>query len=89
MTEGVKLTKAERHYLRVIPDWSAPYEVRNRLGHKMTESGRCTDVVERMLSRLVGKGLAEYGRPNHTYRITDAGRAAIQPQPSDQKGSRE
>lgn len=73
----VKLTKAQRDYLRAMPDWSAVHEIRQRLGRVLTESGRCYDTIARMASRLVDAGLAEHHDGNRTWRITPAGRAAL------------
>jgi hypothetical protein len=71
----MKLTRAQREILECCYDWSAPYEVTQRRRDK----GR--DVHTRqMASRLSGLhvcGLLEYGPSQDTYRLTDAGRAAL------------
>lgn len=64
-----KLTPKEREILAAIPDWSAPYEVRERQAYQS---------VMPTLGRLVEAGLAEYGPANHTYRATTAGGLALQ-----------
>lgn len=66
-----KLTKVQKDVLAVFPDWSAPYEVADRLGRKRLLG------VGIVLRRLKRGGLLEYGAPNNTYRITDAGRQAL------------
>jgi len=63
-----KLTEAEATILAAIPDWSAPYEVRDRTGVTMLLGH---------LGGLVTAGLAEYGPANNTYRQTPAGRALL------------
>lgn len=67
-----KLTKAQRAHLVVIADWSAPYEVRERMASAgLKTSGGVA------LDKLVKAGLAEYGPANNTYRVTPEGRAAL------------
>lgn len=60
-------------YLQAIEDWKAPYEVAAILG-----DGRTVKTVSATLFGLVGRGLAEYGRANNTFRVTDAGRASLE-----------
>jgi hypothetical protein len=59
-------------YLKAIEDWKAPFEVASILGDERT-----LKTVSATLFGLVGRGLAEYSRANHTFKITDAGRDAI------------
>jgi hypothetical protein len=59
-------------YLKAIEDWKAPFEVVSILG-----GDRTLKTVSATLFGLVGRGLAEYSRPNHTFKITDAGRAEL------------
>jgi hypothetical protein len=59
-------------YLKAIEDWKAPFEVVSILGCERT-----LKTVSATLFALVGRGLAEYSRANHTFKITDAGRLEL------------
>jgi hypothetical protein len=74
----MKLTKREREYLEAVMDWSAPYEVAERLfGYP---NG---NLVKSKLGTMIGKGFIKWSSANNTYRITDAGRAALAKEPSN------
>lgn len=75
-----KLTIRARLYLSVIDDWKAPYEIAVLLGDTPPPS---TNVVKSVLGRLISRGLVNYGRPNGTYRISEAGRAALAKEQSE------
>jgi DNA-binding PadR family transcriptional regulator len=76
MAGDVKLTKREREYLNAVMDWSAPYEIAERLfGYS---NG---NLVTPKLGVMIGKGVVTWSRANNTYRITDAGRAALDHKP--------
>ena len=68
----VRLTKDARACLLAMPDWSAPYEVRDRIG-----CGRIR-TVERICRSLTREGLAKHSPANNTFRVTSAGRAALE-----------
>lgn len=72
----VKLTKADVETLRACDDWKAAYEVVQIRGLKSTPANH-RNVLKRIY-QLCGKGLLKYGSPNATYRITDAGRVALE-----------
>lgn len=69
-----KLTKARRKVLAVIPDWTAPYEVVERLSLTMTQH----PAIVRRLDDLVSEGLAYFSPANRTYRASFTGRAALE-----------
>ncbi|MGW9333633.1 hypothetical protein [Bosea sp. NPDC055594] len=69
-----KLTKAQALYLGAIHDWAAPYEVQATLGLMTVK----TATVEKVLKFLVRDGFAKYGATQNTYRITPAGRLALE-----------
>lgn len=71
-----KLTKAQLACLAACPDWAAPYEVTWRR-HETTGEIVSTRGTRQALGRLRNLGLVEYGMPNDTYRITEAGCAAL------------
>lgn len=73
----MKLTKAERETLTLCMDWSAPYEVADRRRKLHPNLSVYSRRVERMLSKLHDAGLVAYGGANNTFRISDAGRAAL------------
>lgn len=70
-----KLTRSQKAYLKVMPDWSARYEILQRLGR--TATFQSNGLLLKALDKLERDGLIEFGRPNATYRITPAGRAAL------------
>lgn len=70
-----KLTKAQRAALAEIIDWSAAYEVAERL--RAEPDIRMRRGVQIVLGRLVTLGFAEHSAANWTYRITPSGRAAL------------
>lgn len=59
-------------YLQAIDDWKAPFEVARIVG-----TDRSLKTVSATLHALVGRGLAEYGRANNTFRLTEAGRSEL------------
>lgn len=65
---ATKITEQQKVYLRAIEDWKAPFEVEAIVG---------LGPARLPLQRLVKLGWAQYGKPNNTYKITDAGRAAL------------
>ncbi|TCV66332.1 hypothetical protein EDE09_11683 [Neorhizobium sp. S3-V5DH] len=75
-----KLTPTQREVLGHCQDWSAAFEVAER----RVDDGARTDWkrTQDVLMALHKRGLVEYGEVNATYRITDAGRAALSPSPS-------
>lgn len=74
----MSITTRARLYLIAIDDWKAAFEVAKLLGDKPVRSA---NVIRKQLLVLVGRGLAEHGACNDTFRITDAGRAALSPTP--------
>lgn len=69
------LTKAQRDVLEAISDWSAGWEVAERLfGQPSIAASRGVVAV---LGRLRNLGLAEFSKANATFRITPMGRAAL------------
>lgn len=71
-----KLTKAEQAYLIAMPDWSARYEIMARLNRP--RSFRSSRAVQKMLDRLYHADLIDYGSANDTWRVSEAGRAALE-----------
>jgi helix-turn-helix protein len=59
-------------YLEAIDDWKAPFEVAAIVG-----DDRALKTVSATLHSLVGRGLAEYGRANNTFRLTRLGREIV------------
>ncbi len=82
MTKAAKLTKAQREILEHCSDWSAPFEIANR---RHAATGEPTELCENVLGRLRNLGFVECHRGNWTFRITDAGRAALKEPRSDQQ----
>jgi len=78
-----KLTAVQREILEHCQDWSAAFEVAER----RVDDGAATDWrrTQDVLMSLQKRGLVEYGHANATYRITDAGRAAITPSPQSRE----
>lgn len=76
------LTKGQRSTLAACPDWSAAYEVVLR---RHDATGEIIDLGGQIqiLGRLRNLGFVEYGMCNDTYRITDAGRRALQSEERD------
>lgn len=69
-----KLTKRAKLYLSCCPDWSADWEIASRIGDTPPPD---PVVVRAMMGRLIGRGLAEWSRPDNTYRASAKGRAAL------------
>jgi hypothetical protein len=67
-----KPTRRARRYLECVPDWSADWEIVERLN-----DGTERLAVRAMLGRLIGYGFVNWSRSNDTYRISDIGRAAL------------
>lgn len=82
-----KLTKAMRECLEACPDWSAPFEIMWRR-HETTDEIVDPRGNRNALGRLRNLGLVEYGPPNDTYRITDAGRQALSGSEKNGAGSK-
>lgn len=72
----VKLTKADVETLRACDDWKATFEV--IAIRKLRNSATTYRAVQQRIDRLLRNGLLKFGKPNTTYRITDAGRAALE-----------
>lgn len=72
----MKLTKADLETLKSCEDWKATYEVISI--RNLRKSAETYRQVQRRIDALVRKGLLEFGKPNTTYRVTDAGRAALE-----------
>jgi len=76
------LTKREREYLHAVMDWSAPYEISERLfGYS---NG---NLVKPKLGAMVKNGLVTWSSANNTYRITDKGRTALSQSPDRESGT--
>lgn len=71
----MKLTKADIETLRACDDWKATFEVMTI--RKLRNSAATYREVQRRIDALRRKGLLEFGKPNTTYRLTEAGRAAL------------
>lgn len=71
-----KLTKADTETLKACDDWKATYEV--MYIRQLRSSAATFREVQRRIDSLLRKGLLEFGKPNTTYRITDAGREALE-----------
>lgn len=78
MSEGrsPKLSTAQFESLECCPDWSAAFEIKER---RMERFGSRTTWQRQqdVMMRLEKRGLVEFGAPNSTYRITNAGREAL------------
>lgn len=72
----VKLTKADFETLRACDDWKATFEV--LAIRQLRNSAANYRAVQQRIDRLLRSGLLQFGKPNTTYRITDAGRAALE-----------
>ena len=70
----MKLTPTAAKYLRAIDDWKAPFEVAAILGWPESAGEK----TKPYLGRLIGQGLVTWSRANNTYRITEAGKAALE-----------
>jgi hypothetical protein len=77
-----KLTKAQALILPHCPDWSAPYEVAARRWAGSSISNPTRAYI--LLIELHKLGMVEYEPANGTYRITEAGRAALKEEKSNQ-----
>ena len=71
----MKLTKVQREILECCHDWSAPYEVAMRRRDKGVNV--FTRQMAKRLSGLHVCGLLQYGPAQNTYRLTEAGRSAL------------
>ncbi len=75
------LSQAEIETLRACEDWKATFEImRIRRVDKAAEAWRSS---QKIVDNLLDRGLLEFGEPNTTYRITDAGRSALSAQVQD------
>lgn len=72
----VKLTKADVETLNACDDWKATFEVMSI--RQLRNSAATYRAVQRRIDALLRKGFLMLGKPNTTYRITDAGRAALE-----------
>lgn len=72
----MKLTKADIETLKACDDWKAPWQVVTLRGLKSTPTNHRN--VRNRLIELWNSGALEFGIPNQTYRISDAGRAALE-----------
>ncbi|MGV1787318.1 MULTISPECIES: hypothetical protein [Agrobacterium] len=72
----VNLTKADVETLRACDDWKATFEV--IAIRQLRNSAASYRAVQQRIDKLLRNGLLEFGKPNTTYRITDAGRAALE-----------
>ena len=74
----MRLKQQDHSVLCAIDDWKAPFEVVKILyPTRKRVFQRERVAIERSLNSLHRRGLADYGKPNNTYKITDAGRAAL------------
>lgn len=80
-----KLTRAQAEVLAMILDWSADYEVAERLHAEPTIRQRRG--VRMILRRLTTLEYAMFAPDNWTYRITPAGRSALSNEPTPSEGS--
>lgn len=72
------LSKVEIETLVACEDWKANFEIMRIRGVDNTaEAWRSS---QRVVDNLLDRGLLEFGKPNTTYRITDAGRSALSAQ---------
>lgn len=62
----MKLTATQKKYLKAMPDWSARYEILQRLGRPL--NFQSDGILLKALRKLEREGLVEYGRANDTYR---------------------
>lgn len=75
------LSKVEIETLVACEDWKANFEIMRIRGVDNTaEAWRSS---QRVVDNLLDRGLLEFGKPNTTYRITDAGRSALSAQVQD------
>lgn len=72
----LNLTKADVETLRACDDWKATFEV--LAIRQLKNSAANYRAVQQRIDRLLSNGLLNFGKPNTTYRITDAGRAALE-----------
>lgn len=82
-SKNQQITAAQKEILGYCDDWSAAFEVAER----RVDNGSRTDWrrTQDVLMKLHKLGLVKYGAANATYRITDAGRAALStPKPSSE-----
>lgn len=72
-----KLTDAQRNTLQACSDWAAPFEITS---YRNDATGEIVDLggLRNTLGWLRNRGLVEYGMMNDTWRITPAGRAALE-----------
>ena len=74
MTERSTLSIRSRLYLQACSDWKADWEIVKLIGDTPPMKPRH---ARPHLGCLIGAGLLEWSRGNNTYRLTDAGRAAL------------
>jgi hypothetical protein len=74
---AVKPNWRGRLYLRCVDDWKAAFEVAKLLGDTPVKSA---NVIRKQLFVMVASGLVEHHEGNDTFRITEAGRAALRAQ---------
>lgn len=72
----MKLTKADIETLRACDDWKATFEV---MAIRRLQNTAATYMsLQKRVDMLLRRGLLKFGKPNTTYRITEAGRAALE-----------
>jgi repressor of nif and glnA expression len=71
-----RLSQQQHSVLCAVEDWKAPYEVSAAL-YPSGHTAKQAQAVRQALNIMLGRGLVERNRAQMTYRITDAGRAAI------------
>lgn len=72
----MKLTKADIETLRACDDWKATFEV--MAIRRLRNTAATYRSVQKRVDMLLRRGLLKFGKPNTTYRITDAGRKALE-----------
>lgn len=72
----MKLTKADIETLRACDDWKATFEV--MAIRRLRNTAATYRSVQKRVDMLLRRGLLKFGKPNTTYRITEAGRAALE-----------
>lgn len=70
------LTQKQHSVLCAVKDWTAPFEVAKAL-YPRGPSITCRKSVATALREVHAAGLADLHAGNNTYRINDAGRAAL------------
>lgn len=72
----MKLTKADIETLRACDDWKATFEV--MAIRRLRNTAATYRSVQKRVDMLLRRGLLKFGKPNTTYRITEAGRKALE-----------